>query len=147
MTRGAAAGATLGAIGGAVQGSAQASEDKARKNGQLEQDIEQFRRDIGNDAFDGAVALVECKHEVAIANARVAAQSRNSNHALAGLWLEALAYTDQDDTTSIQNLVPEIVRWDRGADNAQQVNEQLRLTYGELLDIRSEFQLPRSCAT
>jgi hypothetical protein len=147
MARGATAGATIGAIGGAVQGSAQASENKARQDAQLEQDIEQFRRDIGNDAFDGAVALVECKHEVAIANARVATQSKNSNHALAGLWLEALAYTDQNDTASMQNLVPEIVQWDRGMDNAQQVDEQLRLTYGELLDIRSEFHLPRSCAT
>jgi hypothetical protein len=145
MARGATAGATIGAIGGAVQGSAQASQDRARDDAQLQQDIEHFRRDIGNDAFDGVVALVECKYEVAMANARVAAQSKNSNHALAGLWLEALAYTDQNDTASIQNVIPEIVRWDRGADNAQQVDEQLRLTYSELLDIRGEFQLPRSC--
>ena len=45
-------------------------------------------------SFNGLAALAECKHDVALAYGRTAATSDNRDHALAGLWLEILAYGD-----------------------------------------------------
>ena len=104
-------------------------------------------RDIGNDAFDGVIALAECKHEVAIANARVAAKSTNSNHALAGLWVEALTLADQDaDDTSLRPVVAELIRWDRGMDNEAEVEKELQSAHNDLQDIRADYHLPRECS-
>jgi hypothetical protein len=143
--RGATAGATIGAIGGAVQGSNQARTERESAERQQQQEIDQIRRDIGNDAFNGVVALAECKHEVAIANARVAAKSKNSNHALAGLWVEALSLTDTQDVERLNLIVPELVRWDRAMETDADVKKEIDDTYAELLDIRTEFHLPRHC--
>ena len=52
MARGATAGAAIGAVGGAAQGSQRAKAEEDYKAAQEQQEIEQFRRDIGNDAFD-----------------------------------------------------------------------------------------------
>ena len=146
MARGAAAGATVGAIGGAVHGSQKAKAEENYNAAQEQQEIEQFRRDIGNDAFDGVVALAECKQEVALANARVAAQSTNSNHALAGLWVQALTYEDQGDTTSLAALRPEILQWDRGINSEEEFQRELAAAYRDLVQIRADYSLPLSCS-
>jgi hypothetical protein len=147
MARGATAGATVGAIGGAVQGSGQARAEKESKAAQEQRELEQFRRDIGNDAYDGAVALVECKHAVAIANAQVAEKSTNSNHALAGLWVEALSYADNQNASGMQSVGTEIIRWDREISDATQFQIELEKGHSELMDIRSEYRLSRTCGT
>jgi hypothetical protein len=145
MARGATAGATIGAIGGAVEGSNRASAEKERQARQEQQELEQFRRDIGNDAFDAVVALAECRQEVAIANARVAARSTNSNHALAGLWIQALTFEDQDDTDGLLAITPEIIRWDREINDQTQFDRELEDAYQGLIDIRAEYSLPLRC--
>lgn len=145
MARGATAGATIGAIGGAVQGSQRAKAEKEYQARQEQRELDALRREIGNDAFDGVVALAECRHEVAMANARVAARSTNSNHALAGLWIQALTFADQDDEAGLGTIAPEIVRWDRAVADAKQFDRELEAGYGELLDIRAEYSLPVRC--
>jgi hypothetical protein len=92
MVRGAQAGATVGAVGGAIEGSSKARAEKDYQAAQEQRELDQFRHDVGDYAYDGAVALVDCNHAVEIANAQAAAKSTNSNHALAGLWLQALSY-------------------------------------------------------
>ena len=146
MARGATAGATIGAIGGAVEGSSRARAEQDRKAAEEQRELDQFRRDIGDDAFDGIVALAECKHEVAIANARVAAQSKNGNHALAGLWVQALSLADQGDDAGLDDVTAEIVRWDREIADAAEAERELRKAHDELMDIRSEYMLPRTCS-
>ena len=146
MARGATAGATIGAIGGAVEGSNRAQAEKNYKAAQEQQEIEQFRREIGNDAFDAIVALAECRQEVAIANARVATTSTNSNHALAGLWVQALTFEDQDDQAALSEITPEIIQWDRGINDSEQFNQELATAYRDLIDIRAEYSLPLSCS-
>jgi hypothetical protein len=146
MARGATAGATIGAIGGAVEGSNRAQAEKDYKAAQEQQEIEQFRREIGNDAFDAVVALAECRQEVAIANARVAATSTNSNHALAGLWVQALTFEDQGDQAALSEITPEIIQWDRGINDSEQFNQELATAYRDLIDIRAEYSLPLSCS-
>lgn len=145
MARGATAGATIGAIGGAVEGSQRAKAEEQNKARQEERALEALRREIGSDAFDAVVALAECRQEVALANARVAADSTNSNYALAGLWIQALTFADQDDEASLAAIAPEIVRWDRGVADADQFDRDLRTAYQDLINIRDEYSLPISC--
>ena len=145
MARGAATGATVGAIGGAIEGSSRTRAEKERKVVQEQNELDQFRRDIGNDAYAGVVALVDCKYAVAIANAQVAADSRNGNHALAGLWVQALTFADQGDASALHVVTPEIVRWDRNIANTSQFDSELKKAHDDLLDIRSDNMLPRSC--
>jgi len=145
MARGATAGATVGAIGGAVQGSNRAKAEKDAQAAREQREIEKFRRDIGSDAFDGVVALAECRHEVAVANGRVAARSTNGNHALAGLWVQALTFEDQGNQAGLDAITPEIIQWDRGVSDAEQLNRELKSGYQGLVDIRAEYGLPLSC--
>ena len=145
MARGATAGAAIGAVGGAVQGSQKAKAEENYKAAQEQQEIEQFRRDIGNDAFDAVVALAECRQEVAIANAKVAANATNANHALAGLWVQALTFEDQGDQASLDAIAPEIIQWDRGINDADHFNRELQSGYRDLVDIRAEYGLPLAC--
>lgn len=146
MARGATAGATIGAIGGAVEGSARAREKTDREAAQKQRDIDQLRRDIGDDAFNAAEAMADCKHTVAIANADVAIQSRNANHALAGLWIKALTYADQGNPSAAHGVFPEIIRWDRDVDSAEQVDEIVHQALEQLKVIRSEFHIPQTCS-
>jgi hypothetical protein len=146
MARGAAAGATIGAIGGAVEGSQRAKNEKEYQARQQERELEALRREIGNDAFDAVVALAECRQEVAIANARVAAKSTNGNHALAGLWIQALTFADQGDENGLAAIEPEIIRWDRAVADSDQFNQELRTAYQDLINIRAEYALPTSCS-
>jgi hypothetical protein len=145
MARGATAGATIGAIGGAVEGSSRARAQKEREAAQEQREIEQIRREIGRDAFDGVVALAECRHEVALANASEATRSTNSNHALAGLWVQALTYADQRNTAGLDAIEPEVIRWDRGIDDGMQFRRELDAGHDELVQIRREYSLPPGC--
>jgi len=145
MARGATAGATIGAIGGAVEGSNRAQAKKDYQAAQEQREIEQFRRDIGTDAFDAVVALAECRQEVAIANAQVASASMNSNHALAGLWVQALSFEDTGDDDALRAIIPEIIRWDREINDQAAFDRELKNTYRELINIRAEYALPLSC--
>jgi hypothetical protein len=147
MARGATYGATVGAVGGAIEGSSRAKAEQQNEALQEQRELDQVRRDIGNDSFDAIVALAECRHEVAIANARVAAESKNGNHALAGLWVEALTYADQGNQANVETVAPEIIRWDREVDNESQFNSELTGALEDLKDIRSEYALPRTCST
>lgn len=146
MARGATAGATIGAIGGAVDGSARARQKADREAAQRQGDIDQLRRDIGDDAFNAAEAMADCKHSVAIANADVAIQSRNANHALAGLWIKALTYADQGNPSAARDVFPEIIRWDRDVESAEQADEIVLDALQRLKGIRSEFHLPQTCS-
>jgi hypothetical protein len=146
MARGAATGATVGAIGGAIDGSGQARAKKDHQAAQEQRELDQFRRDIGNDAYAGVVALVDCKYSVALANAEVAAESGNGNHALAGLWVQVLTLADQGNETGLDEIAPEIIRWDRNIANTAQFDNELNQSHGDLMDIRADNQLPRTCA-
>ena len=85
-----------------------ASVDKqvaAQEQAERDKNIAEFRDEIGADAFNGFVALAECKHDIAIANAREARKSRNRDHALAGLWIEILTEADRKESGCRQRAV------------------------------------------
>lgn len=144
--RGAAYGGSSGAVVGGMAGSrvddAQAAQKQARQDAQ----ISKFREEIGTDAFNGLLALGECKHEVALANAREAAKSGNKTFVMAGVWVEVLTEADRNRTGAVSALYPRLVSLDRDvkteADAQVQTTELLR----RLHEIRVEYGLPAVCS-
>jgi hypothetical protein len=139
--RGAVYGASTGATAGAIAGSQQ---EKAQKQ-QQSVETEKIRKKIGDDAFNGAVALIQCKREVAIANARIAAKDKDEDKALAGLWIEALTYADNKEEDKAREMFPQIVEKDGKIDTNEQAEDRMRQGLQRLGDIREKHALPRVC--
>lgn len=144
--RGAVYGGATGAVAGGIAGSRQDKEVAAREQARREAEVARFRAEIGNDAFNGVVALAECKHEVAIANARVAANSDNSDHALAGVWVEVLTEADRRRDAEARAMFPAIIARDREVDTAAEAETRMREALQELSKIRVEYDLPAQCS-
>jgi hypothetical protein len=119
--------------------------EKDRLEAQREAQIQQLKVDIGDDAFNGLAALAECKHDVAVAYGRTAAKSGNKNHALAGLWMEVLAYGDCGEIDKAQALFPDLVARDAEITSETQAEETMQKALQKLMDIRQEYKLPRTC--
>ena len=77
---------------------------------------------------------------------KMAAQSENKNFALAGLWLEILAYADSRDENQARELFPELVSKDPNIRSEAQAEETMRQALQELMQIRSEYGLPKVCS-
>jgi hypothetical protein len=136
---GGATGATAGAMSGAVA-------DSNRKKAQQAAELEALKKEIGDDAFNGLAALVDCKHEVAQGYGRTAAGSSNANYSLAGLWLQVLAYKDAGQNDQAQALLPDIVAKDDKYSSESQVETTAQNAMQKLGDIRQEYKLPRKCS-
>ena len=143
--RGAVYGGTSGAVVGGMSGAQADKQVAERERAEREQRVTQFREEIGSDAFNGFVALAECKHEVALANAREARQSRNRDFALAGLWVEALTEADRRQPDAARALLPEIVVQDREVADEAEADQRLGETLAKISEIRREYDLPASC--
>ena len=90
---------------------------------------------IGGAVEGSARARAEQDHETA-----------KEHYALAGLWVQALTFEDQGDRAGLDAIEPEIIRWDRSIDDAQQFRQELDAGYGELVQIRKEHSLPPGCS-
>ena len=141
--RGAVIGGTSGAVAGGVSG---AKADKAQAEAAEQQKIAALRARIGEDAFAGVTALAECKHGVAEANAQVAAKSKDSNYALAGLWVDAISRADRGDLPGARGFYSEIIKWDRSVENEEQAEAKLQNSLTELQNIRKRYKLPATCS-
>ncbi len=139
--RGAVYGAATGATAGAIVGS---KEQKAVQQQQTKE-METFRKKIGDDAYNGMVALAQCKHAVALANAREAAKDPDGNKALAGLWLELLTYADSRQESKARELFPAVIEQDARISSNDQAEEKMRLTLQKLMTIREQQGLPKIC--
>lgn len=141
----AARGAVYGAsTSGTAAAISSAREESAEKK-QMDEEMKKLRKRIGEDAFNGLKALAECKHEVALANARVAAQQENKDYALAGLWLEVLTYADSRQESKARELFPAIVEKDQKIGSEAQAEENMRRVSQKLMDVRESYNLPRVC--
>ena len=140
--RGAVYGATTGAVAGGMSG---ASRDKAERQTR-DAELEKFRQEVGDDAYNGFSALAECRHDEVISSAEKAMLSENPNHALAGLWLEVLAYADMKDEANARALFPTVVEKDWDIKDENQAEEKMREALNDLMDIRAEYKLPRVCS-
>ncbi|MBI5896151.1 MAG: hypothetical protein HZB24_09180 [Desulfobacterales bacterium] len=134
---GASTGATAGAISGAQQESAQKEQQRAKG--------EEFRKKFGDDAYNGAVALAQCKHEVALANAAVVSKDEDKDKALAGLWLEVLSHADNKQEEQARALFPAVVEKDPEVKTEVQAEEKMRRALQKLMEIRADNGLPQVC--
>ncbi len=139
--RGAVYGGTMGAVGGAIVGS---QEDQAIKK-QQEDAAGKLKLKLGDEAFNGLVALTNCKHDVALGHARAAENLDNKEHALAGLWLEVLAYADQQQEDKARALFPALIEKDPKVGSLAQAEENMRKALQGIMKIRAEHKLPQTC--
>ena len=140
--RGAVWGGSTGAAAGAMSG---AMADSNQKKAQKAAELEALKKEIGEDAFNGLAALVDCKHEVAQGYGRTAAGSKTTNYALAGLWLQVLAHKDAGQDDQARSLLPEIVAKDDTYSSESQAESSMQEAMQKLGDIRQEYGLPRNC--
>jgi hypothetical protein len=145
--RGAVYGGTSGAVVGGMSGAEADRQVAAQEQADYERRVQEFRDQIGTDAFNGFVALAECKHEIALANAREAQKSRNRDFALAGLWVEALTEADRGQAEAATAMLPAIV--DQDGDIKEVAGAQARLDEAltGIGEIRKRYDLPVSCET
>ncbi len=143
--RGAVYGGTSGAVVGGISGAEADKRVAAQEQADYERRVQRFREEVGSDAFNGFVALAECKHDVAIANAREAQKSRNRDFALAGLWVEALTEADRADTDAATALLPAIIEKDREIRDAKEAQARLDEALTEMGEIRTRHELSPSC--
>jgi len=144
--RGAVYGGSTGAVVGGISGSKQdkaIAEQQAATN-QAEQ--EKLRKQIGDDAYNGVVALAECKYEVAAANAAVARQSGKRDYALAGLWVEVLSSADQRKESEARARFPELIKADKDIKTEADAEAGMREGLQVLMKAREDNGLPRVCA-
>jgi hypothetical protein len=139
--RGAAWGGSMGAVGGAISGSQQ---DSALKKQQADA-ASKLKEKLGEDAFNGLVALANCKHDVAADLANKAKGLGNPEYALAGQWLEILTLADQRQEDQARALFPDVIAKDPRVDSEVQAEESMRKALQGLMKIRAEHKLPQTC--
>ena len=141
--RGAAWGAGAGAVSGAVQGSQEDARRKEREAAETQRRelemLNALRDQIGPDTFSGLEALTDGKHQVALAYARTAMDSGNSDYALAAHWLEALAYQDHGDLQAVSERVPRLVELDPEVTSIVEATEVLDELVTGLQEIRAAY--------
>ena len=140
--RGAVWGGSTGAAAGAMSG---AMADSNQKKAQQAAELEVLRKELGDDTFQGLAALAECKHEVAQGYGRTAAESDNPDYALAGLWLQVLAYADNRLYDQARALLPDLVGKDSKLSSESQAETEMSEALQELIDIRQAYNLPKEC--
>lgn len=143
--RGAVYGGTSGAVVGGMSGAEADRRVAAQEQAEYERRVQQFREKIGDDAFNGFVALAECKHEVALANAREAQKSRNSDFTLAGLWVEALTEADRGQSQAANTVLPAIAAQDRKIQDLAAAQARLDDALVQIGEIRTRHDLAPSC--
>ena len=148
---GGATGATAGAMAGSrkdkqIQAQQQAkAQTQAQSQAQQDAELEALRKEIGKPAFNSLSALAECQHDLSLKRARKAQKSENPNHRLAGLWLEALNYSDMRQQDQVDQLLPVIVAEDWDITTVAQADTATRGASAELVTIRKDYNLPSIC--
>jgi hypothetical protein len=145
--RAAVFGASSGAVVGGMAGSSVDKQTSAppAPPADPQNELAKMRDELGVDAYNGVVALSDCKHDVAIANAREARKSGDPDYELAGLWIEALAEADRQQEPTARALYPEIVARDDRLSSNSEAEARLREGLSELGEIREAFGMPAVC--
>lgn len=143
--RGAVYGGTVGAVSGGVAGAQRDKQVAAREQAQREREIAEFKAKVGTDAFNGVVALAECKHAIALANAAEARKSSNRDFALAGLWLETLTEADRNDAAAARERFPQLIEKDRELKTDADAESRLAEALEGIREVRAENGLPATC--
>lgn len=143
--RGAVYGGATGATVGAMSGAKVDSAEKARRDAERDAKLDVLRRELGPDAYNGVVALTECKYGVAVANAREARGSSNREYALAGIWVETLAEMDQENDAAAEALFGTLVSEDKSVATEAEAEDRAEQALKRLGELRVEYGLPAAC--
>lgn len=143
--RGAVWGGSTGAVSGGIQGAQVADKKRTAQEQKRAAELAKLRKNIGDDAYLGLEALVDCKLSVSLAYAGTAQGSRNGNFALAGYWLEVLAIAEQGRIDDARAVLPELVKIDAKLASTDSARVLLDEAIVELGNIRQEYGLSRSC--
>lgn len=141
--RGAVWGGSTGAASGAIAGTVA---DSNEKKAQQAAELEALRKKLGDDAFQGLAALAECKHEVAQGYGRTAAASDNPDYALAGLWVQVIAFADSGQLEQARAMFAQLVDKDSDITSESQAESELQGALNKLMEIRKEYNLPTKCS-
>jgi hypothetical protein len=141
--RGAVYGGSTGATAGAISG---AMADSNEKKAQQAAELEALRKRLGEDAFQGLSALAECKHEVAQGYGRTAEASGNPDYALAGIWLQVLAYADGGKLDQARSMFPQLISKDSNIASESQAENEMQAALKKLVEIRQQNNLPPKCS-
>jgi hypothetical protein len=144
--RGAVWGGSTGAASGAIQGAQVADRNKAAQQKKDEQELAKLQKAIGNDAYFGLEALVDCKLPVAKAYAETAQGNKKKDHALAGYWLEALVLAEGDKQQELKAMLPEVVAKDSKVASVEIAASELSNARIELEQIREYFGVKKNCS-
>jgi hypothetical protein len=145
--RGAVYGGASGAVVGGMSGAGVDKQVAAQEQAERDKKIAKFSDEIGSDAFNGFVALAQCKHDIAIANAREARKARNSDYSLAGLWIEVLTEADRQNLDAASELFPELVSSDKAIKTVDVAQLRTDEALQQLGEIRVEYELPKDCTS
>jgi hypothetical protein len=141
--RGAAWGASVGAVSGAVQGAsadaARTQRAEASERVRIEVEIARIRAELGPDAFTSLERLVDGKHDAALAYARTAQRASNKDYAIAGLWLEAVAYYDSGQQVEAAGMIPKLTAAEPALASETDARAILVDLHEGLLEIREAF--------
>lgn len=140
--RGAVWAASSGAVTGGIAG---AQANRAEENKARAARAADLKKELGDDAYSGLVALAQCKHEVALGYARSSAQSTDNQYALAGLWLEVLTEADRQHLEKARRLFPEIIERSEKVKTEKEAEAFMAEAKESLKDVRDSYDLKKSC--
>ena len=143
--RGAVYGGATGATVGAMSGAKVDSAEKARRDAERKRKLDVLEQDLGPDAYNGVVALAECKYGVAIANAEEARQSKNREYALAGIWVETLAEMDRENDAAAETLFETLAAEDKSVGTSSDAEVRADEALKRLRELRVEYGLAPTC--
>ena len=127
-----------GGIAGAHANSAEQKKENAAR-------VASLKKELGDDAYNGFVALAACKYEIALGYARSSAQSKNNHYALAGLWIEVLTEAERKQQEKARALFPEIIERDEKIKTEQEAEAFMKEAKEKLQIVRDDFDLKGSC--
>jgi hypothetical protein len=143
MARGAVYGGAVGATAGAMGGAQVDSKVKEQRQAVADE----IRAKIGDDAFEGLKALATCDYDTSLKQASLAQKSDNPNFSLSGLWLEVLSYADQGNDARTRSLFPDVVEKDWDINSEAEAEATTEKTLNQLMDIREQYRMPRTCSS
>ena len=146
---GAAAGAAMGSASGATSGAMAGGDadrrvEAQRQEGLAKQEAE-IRELVGPDAYSALEALADCDHDEALKRAAAARSASNPNYQVAGLWTQVLTYADGGQMARAKGMLPAVVEADWEMKTEAQADAFLGELLNEMMDIREQYDLPRTC--
>jgi hypothetical protein len=93
---------------------------------------------IGEDNWNGLIALTDCQHQRAHLLAQAGATVDNEEHRLASLWLEAMIVVDQKKLDEAAAFYEQLAARDPEVDTAQQASIEIDKAILDIRELRRE---------